>query len=144
MRRFLILFFTTISGTITAQADAFIGIYIYQEEAETGLLQHKMVLDEEGTFLFSSFFSPKDIDGKMLEIQSDYGSGKWRANGNQLFFLVDPVKDFDEERTLDFSKTRARLEKPPPINPKGEKGPVQLVFFDSDISWVKGLKLPKQ
>ena len=144
MRPFLILFFFAISGTITAQSDEFFGIYIFQEEAETGVLQHKMVLDEEGTFLFSTFFSPKDVEGKMMEIQSDYGSGKWRANSDQLFFLVDRKMDFDEDRTLDFSKTRARLEKPSPSNPKGDKEPMLLVFFDSDIPWVKGLKLQKQ
>ena len=144
MKPFLILSFILISNSIAAQADEFIGIYIFKADAENAVVQHKMVLEEEGRFLFSTFFSPKDRDGKMREIRSDYGSGQWRANGNQVFFLVNKSEDFDKDRTLDFSNTRARLEKPSARNLKGEKDPVLLIFFDSDIPWVKGLRLPKQ
>ena len=144
MRPILILFFLVFSQTIAAQADEFVGIYLFKEEAENGIIQHKMVLDEEGTFLFSSFFSPNDIEGKMLEIKSMYGSGKWRINGNQVFFVVDKVADFDEDRILDFSNTRARFQESTPDSTNGETGPMQLVFFDSNITWVKGLRLLKQ
>ncbi|MBT8321651.1 MAG: hypothetical protein KJO90_08305 [Eudoraea sp.] len=140
----LILFFLVFLTSINAQSEDFIGIYIHKKEAENGVIQHKMVLDEEGSFLFSAFFSPIDREGKMLEIKSDYGSGNWRANGDQIFFIVDKDKDFDAERTLDFSNTRARIQQPIPSNPEGNSEPVLLVFFDSDISWLKGLKLPKQ
>ncbi|MDX1315259.1 MAG: hypothetical protein R3356_07130 [Eudoraea sp.] len=144
MRSLLVLFFLNFLVNSTAQTEEFIGIYIFKADAENAVIQHKMVLEEEGKFLFSTFFSPKDRDGKMMEIRSDYGSGQWRANGDQVFFQVDSDSDFDKDRTLDFSNTRARLEKPSPRNLKGEKGPILLVFFDSDIPWVKGLRLPKQ
>jgi len=144
MKNLLLLVYLVSLTTIQAQSDEFIGIYILKKEAENGVTQHKMVLDEEGTFLFSTFFSPNDKDGKMLAIKSDYGSGEWRANGDQVFFIVDKDKDFDAERTLDFSRTRARLQKPSIPNSKGKTKPETLVFFDSDIFWVKGLKLAKQ
>lgn len=144
MKKILILFFLVCTVSGIAQSKDFIGIYLLKEEAENGIIQHKMTLHEEGTFLFSTFFSPDDADGKMLEIKSMYGSGKWRVNGNQLFFVVDKEEDFDEDRILDFSKTRARIQQPPPQGTDGKTGTTQLVFFDSNISWVKGLKLNKQ
>ncbi|MCE2611801.1 hypothetical protein LVD13_02375 [Flavobacteriaceae bacterium D16] len=144
MKNLLLLVYLVSLTTIQAQSDEFVGIYILKKEADNGVTQHKMVLDEEGSFLFSAFFSPKDRDGKMLEIKSDYGSGKWRVNRDQVFFTVDKDKDFDTERTLDFSRTRARIQKPSILNSNGKTKPVMLVFFDSDILWVKGLKLAKQ
>ncbi len=143
MKNFLILFFLAFLSTTRAQTKDFQGIYILKKDAENGVIQHKMSLHEEGTFLFSSFFSPDDSDGKMLEIKSMYGSGKWRVNGNQLFFVVDKEEDFDEDRILDFSKTRARIQEPAPGSTDGNIGTAQLVFFDSDIFWIKGLKLNK-
>ncbi|MBT8211042.1 MAG: hypothetical protein KJP14_11000 [Eudoraea sp.] len=143
MKSLLILLFLVSITAIQAQTSDFVGIYILKEDAENGVAQHKMALHEEGTFLFSTFFSPEDTDGKMLEIKSMYGSGKWRVNGNQVFFVVDKEEDFDEDRILDFSKTRARIQQPAPGNTNGETGPDQLVFFDSDIFWIKGLKLNK-
>ena len=143
MKNLLILFLLAFITTSKAQTKDFYGIYILKEEAENGVTQHKMALHEEGTFLFSTFFSPEDSDGKMLEIKSMYGGGKWRTNGNQLFFVVDREEDFDEDRILDFSKTRARIQKAAPGNTNGETGPDQLVFFDSDIFWIKGLILNK-
>ena len=137
----LCLVFATSLG---AQNPDYAGIYIFKADAENGVIQHKMVLEEEGNFLFNAFFSPKDKEGKMRQIRSDYGSGTWHVNDEQLFFKVDKNEDFDKDRTLDFSNTRARLEKPSPRNLKGAKIPVNLVFFDSDIPWVKGLRLPKQ
>ena len=142
MKSVLILFFLFFTTANQAQISDYVGIYILKEEAENGVVQHKMALDEEGTFLFSSFFSPNDSDGKMLEIKSMYGSGKWRVNGNELFFVVDKEEDFDKDRILDFSKTRARMQKPPK-GTDGETGSAQLVFFDSDIFWIKGLILNK-
>jgi hypothetical protein len=138
------LFCLVFLTSIHAQNYEFVGIYIHKTEAENGTIQHKMVLDEAGTFLFSSFFSPTERDGKMLAIKSDYGSGKWRVNGDQVFFLVDRNQDFDTDRTLDFSKTRARLEKPSHQNSNVKKESVLLVFFDSDIHWLKGHRLIKQ
>lgn len=137
----LILFF---AASVEAQNPDFAGIYIFKVDAENGVIQHKMVLEEEGSFLFSAFFSPKDREGKMRQIKSDYGSGDWHTKGDQLLFTVNKNEDFDKDRTLDFSNTRARLEKPSPSNLKGAKSQIDLVFFDSDIPWVKGLRLPKQ
>ena len=73
-----------------------------------------------------------------------YGSGKWRNNGSEILFVVDRKEDFDKDRILDFSNTRARLEKPSLSNLKEAKSPIDLVFFYSDIPWVKGLRLPKR
>ena len=143
MKNLLILFLVLSITTAKAQTKDFIGIYMLKEDTENGVIQHKMALHEEGTFLFSTFFSPSDSADKMLEIKSMYGSGKWRANGNQVFFVVDKEEDFDEDRVLDFSKTRARIQKPVPDSTNGENRSDQLVFFDSDIFWVKGLKLNK-
>ena len=144
MKNLLILFFLTGTVSVIAQTSDFIGIYLLKVDEENGVIQHKMVLNEEGTFLFSTYFSPDNPEGKMLEITHMYGSGKWRTNGKQLFFIVDKEEDIDEDRILDFSKTRARIQQPSPGKPDGEKAREELVFFDSNIFWVKGLKLIKQ
>lgn len=144
MRHFLILFFLILFRPIAAQTDEFAGIYILKEEADNGIIQHKMVLHEEGTFLFSSFFSPNEIEGKMLEIKSMYGSGKWNNNGNQISFVVNKEEDFDEDRILDFSNTLARIQESAPGSTNGESGSMELFFFESNISWVKELKLNRQ
>lgn len=144
MKNVLLLGFMIFGLAGQAQTRDFMGIYLLREEVENGVIQHKMALHEEGTFLFSTFFSPDNRDGKILEIKSMYGSGKWRVNGDQIFFVVDPEEDFDEDRILDFSKTRARIQKPSPGNTNGDTDRTQLIFFDSNITWVKGLKLNRE
>jgi hypothetical protein len=144
MKRFLTLACLVFVTAATAQSAELAGIYMLKKEVENGVMQHKMVLDEEGTFLFSSFFSPHDREGKMLEIKSMYGSGKWRTTGNQVIFVVDRAEDFDEDRILDFSSTRARIQELRPGDTDGKPGPTQLVFIDSNIGWIKGLILSRQ
>jgi len=129
MKNLLILFLLAFITTSKAQTKDFYGIYILKEEAENGVTQHKMALHEEGTFLFSTFFSPEDSDGKMLEIKSMYGSGKWRTNGNQLFFVVDKEEDFDEDRILDFSKPERGYRKLLPETPMGKPVPINWSFL---------------
>ncbi len=144
MKTFLLLPLFLFPVLVMPQAQDVMGIYLLRVEKENGVIQHKMALHEEGTFLFSTYFSPNNPEGKTLEITSMYGSGKWRTNGNQLFFVVDREEDFDADRILDFSKTRARIQQLAPGTINGENGTPQLVFFDSNIFWVKGLILDKQ
>jgi len=141
MKQFLILFILLFNLTVIAQSESYAGTYERRSEMNDGsIFEYTINLNSHGTFLFHSY--EMHTKTKSPE-QHKYGKGKWEADKNIISFSTDEQLDLDETHELNFSNTRARIDRKSPRNKSPEIIPDLMRFFSSDISWVEGKKLVK-
>ena len=115
--------------------------YFTNDTKKLLVLEYTLSLKTDGTFLFHSY--RKINDGAPEEHW--YGKGKWAVEKkNQLFFYISKDTDLDEKYTLNFSKTKARYVSVSPRDISGSSIKTSLIFYSSEIFWVKGMKLFKK
>jgi len=111
------------------------------DDTDNPRIDNTLTLNPNGTFLFHFY---RKINDKTPE-ENWYAKGKWAVEKkNHLFFYINRDTDLDEKYTLNFSKTKARYVSASPRRISGNSINPSLIFYSSEISWVKGMKLYKK
>ena len=143
MKKYIILLLClACNHPTTAQTQPYAGEYRASHGANDSgvLIEYTLSLRPNGTFLFHSY---RNINDKAPE-EHWYAKGKWAVEKkNQLFFYINKDTDLDEKYTLNFSKTKARYSSKSPRNLSEQFIKTSLLFYNSEIFWVKGMKLFK-
>ena len=121
-----------ISGlTSFSQSDKVAGDYkLTLETKENDLLEYKLTLSPDGTFLFHYYSNIKR--GIPPEVNK-YGKGKWTIENNVITFSTDKQKDFDEKYMLDFATSKARFIIKSPRDKTDQIVKTRLKFLKSEI-----------
>lgn len=136
---FTILFLIS-NLTLFSQSDEQFGEYYLKLEGEKHLIEYRLILNQDGTFIFHSY---TNHEAGIPPIIQKYGKGKWSVDGEVISFFSDREKDFDEKYTLDLSNSRARFVTKPSRDKTDRIIKTRLKFFESEIFWIKGLDIFK-
>ena len=116
------------------------GIYKASYNTQNAIIEYSLSLKSDGTFVFQSNSNHfKETPSK----KSSLSRGTWKAEKNIIIFNSDEQRDINEIYTLNFSNTKARIERKSPRNKSKEIIPDVIRIYESDIFWVKGKKLIK-
>lgn len=128
---------------MSAQVNEYVGTYEKNSIVADGSfeLKRSMTLNADGTFVFHSF--RRDDKGVPPETNR-WGKGNWAAIKNQIHFSANKAIDIDEKNSLNFSETKARYKTKSPRDISGKDIKTSLIFYDSEIFWVKGMVLFKK
>ena len=138
----LTIFF--IVTTVFGQSEAISGKYEKTNNIDQGIISYKISLNPDGTFIFHVYDKNISLTPDKTNERNKYGKGTWKADKNLVCFYTDQELDLDEKYTLDFSKTKARFITKSPRDKSDRVVKTALLFYESDIFWVKGWKLFKQ
>lgn len=100
-----------------------------------------LTLDGDGTFSYN-FYRHLSCDN--CEEENFSGKGTWTAQKNIITFETDVEKDLDNTYTKNFTNTKARFQSKSARNTTEKLIPSTLIFYESPLSGVKGLKLQKK
>lgn len=135
MKRGLFLFFILINLGFSRQADTYSGTYVFYVEAKKGeIIDYQLQLNADHTFLFSSY-----VNNNTNEYRQK-GKGNWKVENNIILFTTE-TSDLDENHTLNFTGTTARIIKKSPRDKSDKVIPTALQFYKSEIRIIAGLKL---
>ncbi len=126
MKYLICIAILTLSISAFGQTDKFVGLYQTKTSRPTGeILEVVLEIKADGTF-YCSFYQDQ-----LCYKDDDQGQGKWVIKGEEIWFIANEKSDVNEEFTLNFNGTKARLE-----NDK-------LVFFYSKMIWPERVPLTR-
>ncbi|WP_418602946.1 hypothetical protein [Hwangdonia sp.] len=142
MKLIIAISFLISNLTAFSQSNKMVGDY-YRTlgSAETHIIEYKLVLNQNGIFLFHSYSNNKQ--GIPSEVNK-YGKGKWKVEKNVVSFFTDKENDIDEKHTLDFNGSKARFISKSPRDKTDRIVETNLQFFESKIFWIERLKILKE
>jgi hypothetical protein len=139
MKKLFLLLLLTIGFSLSAQTENYAGTYILHLEGKDGnILDYKLQLNQDNTFMFVSF--QKLLDTRGEHDKYNYGKGTWKVENKIIKFTTEKT-DLDEKHTLNFSGSTARLIKKSPRDTTEKVVPTSLQFYKSEIFWIANLKL---
>ena len=139
MKKLFLLLILTIGFSLSAQTENYSGTYILHLEGKDGnILDYKLQLNQDNTFMFVSF--QKLLDTRGEHDKYNYGKGTWKVENKIIKFTTEKT-DLDEKHTLNFSGSTARLIKKSPRDTTEKVVPTSLQFYKSEIFWIANLKL---
>ena len=139
MKKIFLLLILTIGFSLSAQTENYAGNYILHLEGKDGnILDYKLQLNQDNTFMFVSF--QKLLDTRGEHDKYNYGKGTWKVENKIIKFTTEKM-DLDEKHTLNFSGSTARLIKKSPRDTSEKVVPTTLQFYKSEIFWIANLKL---
>ena len=139
MKKLFLLLVLTIGFSLSAQTENYSGTYILHLEGKDGnILDYKLQLNQDKTFIFVSF--QKLLDTRGEHDKYNYGKGTWKVENKIIKFTTEKT-DLDEKHTLNFSGSTARLIKKSPRDTSEKVVPTSLQFYKSEIFWIANLKL---
>ena len=139
MKKLFLLLILTIGFSLSAQTENYSGTYILHLEGKDGnILDYKLQLNQDNTFIFVSF--QKLLDTRGEHDKYNYGKGTWKVENKIIKFTTEKT-DLDEKHTLNFSGSTARLIKKSPRDTSEKVVPTSLQFYKSEIFWIANLKL---
>ena len=139
MKKLFLLLIITIGFSLSAQTENYAGTYILHLEGKDGnILDYKLQLNQDNTFMFVSF--QKLLDTRGEHDKYSYGKGTWKVENKIIKFTTEKM-DLDEKHTLNFSGSTARLIKKSPRDTSEKVVPTSLQFYKSEIFWIANLKL---
>ena len=139
MKKLFLLLILTIGFSLSAQTENYAGTYILHLEGKDGnILDYKLQLNQDNTFMFVSF--QKLLDTRGEHDKYNYGKGTWKVENKIIKFTTEKT-DLDEKHTLNFSGSTARLIKKSPRDTSDKVVPTSLQFYKSEIFWIANLKL---
>lgn len=139
MKKLFLLLVLTIGFSLSAQTENYAGTYILHLEGKDGnILDYKLQLNQDNTFMFVSF--QKLLDTRGEHDKYNYGKGNWKVENKIIKFTTEKT-DLDEKHTLNFSGSTARLVKKSPRDTTEKVVPTSLQFYKSEIFWIANLKL---
>lgn len=139
MKRIIIILVLFFNLTLYAQSNQMIGVYTRTlGQEETHIIVYKLILHQDGTFLFHSYSNNKL--GIPPEVHR-YGKGTWSVKNNVVTFFSNKENDFDKKYTLDFGNSKARFVTKHPRDKTDRIIQTKLQFFDSEIPWIKRIDI---
>ena len=139
MKKLFLLLILTIGFSLSAQTENYSGTYILHLEGKDGnILDYKLQLNQDNTFMFVSF--QKLLDTRGEHDKYNYGKGTWKVENKIIKFTTEKT-DLDEKHTLNFSGSTARLIKKSLRDTSEKVVPTSLQFYKSEIFWIANLKL---
>lgn len=116
------------------------GTYVYEFDGSNASIRRTLVLNPDRTFLFHAYeYHEKGIPPE----KNIYGKGTWESKKGLVYFTTSKA-DIDDKHTLDFSNSKARFDAKSPRDKSGKEIKTSLRFYESEVFWVKGMKLIKQ
>ncbi len=138
MKTICIAFFLFLFINSNAQVNPFVGTYFLEGNAINAKIAYSLSLEADGTFLMH--FYRKLVCDSCVE-ENWYGSGKWASEKNIVTFLQEKQ---EEKNSINLHLSKARIDTKSPRNLSDKIVKTKLTFYDSDVFWVKGLKLYKK
>ncbi|WP_284652085.1 hypothetical protein [Flavobacterium terrisoli] len=138
MKQLLLFLLVTLNFSLTAQTEDYSGTYVFLIEGKDGnILDYKMQLNPDGTFIFTSFQRVVDIRGNHDTHKNS--KGIWKVENKIIKFSSEP-NDLDKDYPLNFNGTTARVIKKSPRDKSDKLVPTALQFYKSEISTIANLK----
>ena len=120
------------------------GIYVidHTHDISDGTkLKWTLTLNSDKTFLYHFY---RDIVGEINLEENFYGKGTWKSEGNIVFFYTDKKIDMDEKYKINFTNSKARYITKSPRDKSDKIVKTALLFYESDLFYIKGLELFKE
>ncbi|MEE9365004.1 MAG: hypothetical protein V3U92_20570 [Cellulophaga sp.] len=141
MKKTITVIFLFFTFSMFSQSDKLVGEYHLQlENIDEYLIEYKLTLNQDGTFIFHSYTSINKVTQKKV---NEYGKGKWKVDDKIVSFYVDIKNDFIGKYSLDFNKSKARLIIKSPRDKSDRIIKTRLKFFESETFWIKGIDMYK-
>jgi len=142
MKVLIFILFLFIGTELLAQVDNYTGAYETHSLAADGSfeLKRSITLNADGTFVFHNY---RRVEIGIPPETNIWGKGKWTSVKNQIRFSAAEELDIDEKYSLNFGETKARYKSKSPRDISKKVVKTSLIFYDSNISWVKGMELFK-
>ena len=136
---FIILLFTY-NISLFAQPEDYSGTYIRPYESqENQILKWTLTLNSDGTFLYNFY---RNLGDKNPE-ENFYGKGTWTSEKKLIFFYTDVNTAFNVPHIMDFTGSKARINKKSPRDKSDKIIKESIRFYESELSVIKGLELFK-
>ena len=137
----LFILLITFNLTVFLQSESYVGTYIRPYESqENQILKWTLTLNSDGTFIYNFY---RDIGAKNSE-ENFYGKGTWKGEKKLIFFYTDTTREVDETYTMDFTNSKARINRKSPRDKSNKIVKESIRFYESDLSIIKGLELFKE
>jgi hypothetical protein len=141
MKAIFTILFLICNLTLFSQVDKVVGDYLYTFITTEGdLLEYKLTLNEDGTFLFHYYSNLKQRNPPEV---NKYGKGKWTIESNVISFFCDKQKDLDQKHILDFTNSKARFVEKSPRNKTDQVTKTRIRFLKSEIFWMERIEIFK-
>jgi hypothetical protein len=135
MKQFFLILLLISSLGANAQTEDFSGTYVFYNKSLKGeIVDYKIQLNKDQTFIFTSY-----VYNGMNEYHSN-GKGTWKVENKTLKFTTETA-DINQEYTLNFTGTTARVIKKSPRDTSDKVVPTALQFYKSEIRIIENLKL---
>ena len=139
--KYLICFALLISSLLNAQD--VVGTYELHSKStdpKNFELKRTLTLNADGTF---EYYNYRRVKSGIPPETHTYGKGTWTQNKKVISFSSE-ASDLDDKFTLDFSGTKARFIGKSPRDKSDRIIKTALSFYQSEISWITGMKLLKE
>ena len=139
MKTFFLIFEILFCLSVIGQTDVLIGDYSIKHEANNGLIEYSLTLKSDGTFTFRYY---DKIDNRIQKERIQFAKGTWENKKNVVYFFSDE-SNINGKFNLNFNNSKARFITKSPSDKSDKIVKTSLLFHDSEIFWVKGMKLYK-
>jgi len=136
---FLIFQIIVLSNSIYGQSQDIVGTYQLEWHGSNGDLKRTLILNADGSFEFHNY---ENHEGGIPKHKSSHAKGTWKKDKKVVSFSTTP-NDLDENHTLDFKNTKARFITKSPRDKSNRDIKTALLFYESEIFWIEGMKLEK-
>ena len=138
MKQLIFLLILLCSYNGNAQAEDYTGSYFFLIEGKDGhVLDYQIQLNPDQIFVFTSFNRVVDLRGNHDTHKK--GKGTWKVE-NKIIKFTTEATDLNQEYTLNFSGTTARIVKKSPRDVSNKEIPTALQFYKSEIRTIENLK----
>jgi len=131
------LFFTSLLLSLSLAAQA--GSYTISYNTPQGDIRYALILKEDSSFTYHFYRFSKCASCRK---ENYYAKGKWLIE-KKIIYFSSSADDMDDTYTLNFNNSKAHFIKKSPRDKTDRVIPEALHFYESEISWVKGMKLLK-
>lgn len=140
MKHFIITLLLISGISLSAQSSQFAGDYARSLSNEQHIIEYKLTLNQDGTFLFHYY---RKLQGGTPPEENKYGKGKWSVKDNVITFSTNKNEDLDAKNTLDFTNSKARFITKNPRDKSDKVVKTKLQFLESEIPWMKRIDIFK-
>lgn len=140
--KYLILLLILLSSIFT-NAQEVAGVYELKSntiDSNEFKLIRTLTLHADGTF---EYYNYRYVEMGIPKETFTYGKGTWAQNEKVISFFTD-ASDLDDKFTLNFTGTKARFISKSPRDKSDRMIETALSFYESEISWITGMKVIKQ
>ena len=126
--------------SINAQSDNYAGTYEVRFDTKNAIIEYNLNINSDGTFVFHSYSNHFQANPQEKNL---YGKGTWNITKNIVTLETNVNDDINNKYSLNFKNTKGRIDQKSTRNKSSEIIPITMRIYDSDIPWIKGLKLTK-